>query len=43
MRTSSREMEFALLRMRSSSSRCSWNLDCMMWEGRSLRERRIWV
>jgi hypothetical protein len=31
MRTSSREMEFALLRIRSSSSRCSWNLDCMVW------------
>jgi hypothetical protein len=29
-RTSSREMEFALLRIRSSSSRCSWNLDCIL-------------
>jgi len=29
-RTSSRDMDFAFLRTRSSSSRCSWNFDCMM-------------
>jgi hypothetical protein len=34
-RTSSRDMELAFWRIRSSSSRCSWNLDCMVAEGGS--------
>lgn len=32
-RTSSKDMDLAFWRIGSSSSRCSWNLDCMVAEG----------